>query len=1025
MAFDAGSRVRRINNPTQVGLARATTMERGRREFQEVDFDGAGPSLCLVETLELCPERVSHMDDFERGRFGGPTDLSAVITLEKLRGELTDLLYSMGAGKTDFYPHQFKPVLKFVQSGVGRILIADEVGLGKTIEAIYLWKELQVRDQARRLLVVCPSMLREKWRHELERCFGIEAGVTDARGLLEALERAERNESSRFALIVGLESCRPPRRFQEAEGVRASLARRLEAAAATDDFGLIDLTIIDEAHYLRNPETLSNRLGGLLRDASRRFALLTATPIQVHADNLFQLLHLIDPDDFPNSYEFEERRRVNEPVVAAGRLLRRAELNRAAAVASIDQTLSSRLFAADAPLKALRDRLAGDDPLTIEDQVGAARMLEERSLLGRHMTRSRKRDVLPDRVQRSAQPLSIRFQPFEKAVYDRMTAVLRAQARDAWTGTLNGAMLGLVTRQRQMASSLPAAIESWRERHLIDEQVWEDFGGQDDEGDLSVPDEAHVEAPLDLDVAELEANDSKYRAFLAAVRAELSRNSGGKIVTFAFFRATLAYLERRLAADGVSAIRLTGGMDDQQERLEAFADAGGPNVLLSSEVASEGVDLQFARVLVNYDLPWNPMRVEQRIGRLDRLGQQADRISIINLFVTDTIEERILQRLYERIGVFETSIGDLEPILGEISEQLLTEVMDPTLTEEERRRKTDQSLAAIAERVAATRELEEEAQHLLGLNDYLLGQIDAKRDAGEWIRPDELRRFINDAFRRRFPASRLEADPIDADYFSLKLCPDARVSLQAFLEHEDPIGQARGVQRERTVFLTNPAKLNARRGGAELIDAGHILLRWLRSALDLEGMAPHAVCAAQSTAEDSGLAPGIYAFAVQARKLSGLRREAALDVCAFRYGEDAAMTGGDAARVRRAAETGRPFMPNPSEVGAVAPLAREAQGVLLDRAVDRLAAFQLENTRLCDQREAAAHAFRNRRVGEIEATIREVTGDAVRARILPVLHDNIRKQDDELAFKLARVEHARRLSDVVRPVALGLLKVAD
>lgn len=105
MAFAVGARVRRINNPSDVGWARASTLERGQREYQEIEFEGAGVSLCLVETLELCPERSSHIDDFERGRFAGPADLAAVITLEKLRGELTDLLYSMGAGKTDFYPH--------------------------------------------------------------------------------------------------------------------------------------------------------------------------------------------------------------------------------------------------------------------------------------------------------------------------------------------------------------------------------------------------------------------------------------------------------------------------------------------------------------------------------------------------------------------------------------------------------------------------------------------------------------------------------------------------------------------------------------------------------------------------------------------------------------------------------------------------------------------------------------------------------------------------------------------------------
>ncbi len=214
---------------------------------------GAGVERYPEQTLELAPDRVSQIDDFQRGRFSGPADLSAVITLEKLRGELTDLIYSLGSGRTDFYPYQFKPVLKFVQANVGRILIADEVGLGKTIEAIYLWKELQVRDQARRLVIVCPSMLREKWRRELEQCFGIEARIVDAAELAAALSRRPAKRRHRI---------RPHRRAGRAAGRRGTsrgrqvqgpiLARTLEAHPATEEEGLIDPTVIDEAHYLRN-----------------------------------------------------------------------------------------------------------------------------------------------------------------------------------------------------------------------------------------------------------------------------------------------------------------------------------------------------------------------------------------------------------------------------------------------------------------------------------------------------------------------------------------------------------------------------------------------------------------------------------------------------------------------------------------------------------------------------------------------------------------------------------------------------
>ena len=225
MSFEAGARVRLINNPSVVGRTTGYVLAHPRGAIIEIDVEGRGAERYPEQALELAPERVSKIDDFGRGRFSGPGDLSAVITLEKLRGELTDLIYSMGSGRTDFYPHQFGRCWKFVQAGVGRILIADEVGLGKTIEAIYLWKELQVRDQARRLLVICPSMLREKWRWRAGTiAFGIEARIVDAGDLAEALGRAQQERRHRLRPDRRAGGCRPPRNFEEAATARARRA---------------------------------------------------------------------------------------------------------------------------------------------------------------------------------------------------------------------------------------------------------------------------------------------------------------------------------------------------------------------------------------------------------------------------------------------------------------------------------------------------------------------------------------------------------------------------------------------------------------------------------------------------------------------------------------------------------------------------------------------------------------------------------------------------------------------------------
>ena len=124
------------------------------------------------------------------------------------------------------------------------------------------------------------------------------------------------------------------------------------------------------------------------------------------------------------------------------------------------------------------------------------------------------------------------------------------------------------------------------------------------------------------------------------------RNPGEKIILFAFYRATLAYLAQRLQQDGIDNILLTGASGGEKTAvIEEFRQRRDATVLLASEVASEGVDLQFCRVVINYDLPWNPMKVEQRIGRIDRIGQKSPKITIWNLFYADTIDERVYDRL--------------------------------------------------------------------------------------------------------------------------------------------------------------------------------------------------------------------------------------------------------------------------------------------------------------------------------------------------------------------------------------------
>jgi superfamily II DNA/RNA helicase len=296
----------------------------------------------------------------------------------------------------------------------------------------------------------------------------------------------------------------------------------------------------------------------------------------------------------------------------------------------------------------------------------------------------------------------------------------------------------------------------------------------------------------DIDLAALESVDGKYKALHGFLKDEIGKNPSEKFVVFAFFRGTLRYLEKRLQKDGIRTALIMGGMGELTETLlTEFRQPDGPAVLLSSEVGSEGIDLQFCRFVVNYDLPWNPMRVEQRIGRLDRLGQKAGRISIVNLVLVDTIEDRILLRLYERIELFKNSIGDLEEILGEMTEQLMAHLFNPALSDQERDRQAETTEMAIVNRRAVQNQLEEEAVNLIGFSDYILDNIRDSREKGRWLSGEELIALVEDFFTRKYPGTKIETQAEIAFAAKVRLSEEAKASLGIFINEAKPATRTR------------------------------------------------------------------------------------------------------------------------------------------------------------------------------------------------------------------------------------------
>ncbi len=284
-------------------------------------------------------------------------------------------------------------------------------------------------------------------------------------------------------------------------------------------------------------------------------------------------------------------------------------------------------------------------------------LVEKLNLLGGYVNRTRRVQVKENRPLRDPLVLSIQYSSEEMQLYQTILRIVRKKCREDNRPFHVFQVMGL---QLRAASCLPVLAQEIREGRFGDpgDLLGEALGSEisDEFFENGLDEDLKSEENEGLLEYDFEKNDSKYKE-LQKLLKEILPNE--KAVIFAYYRPTLAYLRRRLMADGINLTIIHGGIPNEKrwEELDRFKNPKGPRVLLSSEVGSEGIDLQFCRVMANYDLPWNPMRVEQRIGRIDRVGQQAKRLVIVNFKVKDTIEERLYERLHSKLMVFANSLG--------------------------------------------------------------------------------------------------------------------------------------------------------------------------------------------------------------------------------------------------------------------------------------------------------------------------------------------------------------------------------
>ncbi len=458
--------------------------------------------------------------------------------------------------------YQTETVRKVLKQFRGRVLLADEVGLGKTVEAGMVLKEYVLRGMVERVLVLTPASLVGQWREELETKFDIPCATTQ--------DPLLREDPGRFwaqpRIVASLALAR-----------RKDHAERLIAQS-------FDLVIVDEAHHLRDRSSQSYSLVDRL--TKRFLLLLSATPVQNNLIELYNLLTLLKPGIFKTQKEFRAA------YMTAGKPRQPA------------------------------------NPERLRDLMRDAMIRNTRAVVALKLPR------------RHASTRYVDPAPLEQAAYHELAAMIRAFVSD---GRQSERLAGrhLLTAAGSSPAAASAAVQRFADRHDRD-PAWRTLAER----------------------WQAVASGAKELALLELI----ARNPDEKKLVFVHHRETMASLARLLAGQGAGFARFDGSMSgpDKDAAIADFRER--VPVLLCSESGGEGRNIQFCNTLINFDIPWNPMAIEQRVGRIDRIGQSRE-VFVFNLVTRGTVEEQMLRLLDEKINMFELVVGEAGAILGELDEE--------------------------------------------------------------------------------------------------------------------------------------------------------------------------------------------------------------------------------------------------------------------------------------------------------------------------------------------------------------------
>ena len=729
----------------------------------------------LAELNVTLPETVIEVSPaperwFQRDFSDDPAFYQLRLQAEQMRVSTGfDRLICLDDISVEHYQHQLEAALRALRDMRGQALLADEVGLGKTIEAGIVMKELIERGLVKTILILTPASLTWQWHEEMESKFHEEFTVLERSKQLPPTEEMGQVERCRW--IISLDRAKHPR-----------WAERLLARE-------YDLLIIDEAHKLKNHRTQAYRFVNQIR--KRYVLMLTAAPVHNDLMELYNLITILRPghlgtrrafrDNFvarvpiPNPADDEGDTAIPAPAQRrAGRrtiygegfnqaryyleksrprreayrqsetdtnwIIWRTEdfaaldptkLNRSCkkSLAEVQQLLATGYEIFDFEAVEFKEWGWGKSKinfvcrLKLKPEARQQKKRHRRStprrtapknpaalrnLLHDTMIRNRRTSVGVRFPPRKAAIYNLNLTPLERELYTKVTAYIRQQLQQAQTDSAGNnrhkaaTRLAMMTLQKQLSSSPQAVARTLRK--MTDKR------------------------PEDVALAELVvlAWGITPGRKVEAVRQILA-DYPGKFLIFTEYLPTMETLYEALTEDGQEVVQFYGGMSalERAEAVRAFRASA--RVMISTRSGGEGHNLQFCHQLINFDLPWNPMRIEQRVGRLHRLGQK-EAVTIFNLAANDTIEAYILDLLAHKIRMFELVIGELDLILGELAdnrsfEQHIEQAWAKSHSEEE-------LLAMIAELEQVLGQSQRSYEEIRGVSDELSDLLEAYDEVG-------------------------------------------------------------------------------------------------------------------------------------------------------------------------------------------------------------------------------------------------------------------------------------------------------